>query len=79
MAYLLKTQEIYRVDDEAAAKQLIEDAKADGFGEIMKYSCVYREKRSKGEVVDSWYLVTLNRQFTQEKEPEGFASVNYEV
>lgn len=79
MVYLIKTQEVYRVDDEAAAKQLIEEAKADGCGEVMKYSCVYKEKTAKGEVVDSWYLVTLNRQFTKEKEPEGFASVSYEV
>lgn len=79
MAYLLKTQEIYRVDDETSAKQLIEDAKADGCGEIMKYSCVYKEKKAKGEVVDSWYLVTLNRHFSDEKAPEGFASVSYEV
>lgn len=79
MAYLLKTQEIYRVDNESAAKQLIEDAKQDGAGDVVKYSCDYHERKSKGEVIDSWYRVTINRQFADEKEPEGFTSVSYEV
>ena len=79
MAYLLKTQEVYRVDDEEAAKKLIEDAKVDGAGNLVKYSCVYHEKKSKGDVVDSWYRVTLQRQFCEEKEPDGFASITYTV
>lgn len=79
MAYLLKTQEVYRVDDEEAAKQLIENAKTDGAGDLVKYSCDYHERKVKGEVVDSWYRVTLQRQFSDEKEPDGFASVTYEV
>lgn len=79
MAYLLKTQEVYRVDDEAAAKALIEAAKEDGAGNVIKYSCDYHERKAKGEVIDSWYRVTLNRQFSDEKEPEGFATVSYEV
>ena len=78
MAYLLKSQEIYRVEDEAAAKQLIEDAKNDGAGDLVKYSSEYHERKSKGEVIDSWYRVTLNRAFSDEKEPEGYYSVSYE-
>lgn len=77
MAYLLKTQEVYRVDDEDAAKLLIENAKTDGAGTLSKYSCDYHEKKSKGEVVDSWYRVTLSRTFTDEKEPEGETYITY--
>ena len=76
MAYLLKTQEVYRVESEEAAKQLIEDAKADGYG-VTKYSCDYHERKSKGEVIDSWYRVTLARQFSDEKEPEGQTYITY--
>ena len=78
MAYLLKTQEVYRVEDEIAAKQLIEEAKSDGAGVLTKYSCDYHERKAKGEVVDSWYRVTLTRQFTDEKEPEGETTISYE-
>jgi transcription elongation factor GreA-like protein len=79
MAYLLKTQEVYRVENEKEAKQLIEDAKQDGAGDLVKYACDYHERKSKGEVIDSWYRVTLCRNFCDEKEPDGFASVKYEV
>lgn len=75
--FLIKTQEIYRAEDEAEAKQLIEEAKNDNYG-VIKYSCDYHEKKSKGEVIDSWYRVTLNRQFTNEKEPEGSTTISYE-
>lgn len=77
MKYLLKTQEIYRVQTENEATTLIEEAKSDGKGEVVKYNCEYREQKAKGEVVDTWYRVTINRLFTNEKEPDGFVSVNY--
>ena len=76
MAYLLKTTEVYRVDDEPAAKQLIEEAKSDGYG-VIKYSCDLHERKSKGEVIDSWYRVTLTRSFSDEKEPEGQTYITY--
>lgn len=78
MAYLLKTQEVYRVDDESSAKQLIEDAKIDGAGTLSKYNCEYHERKQKGEVIDTWYRVTLQRTFTDEKEPESCYGVSYE-
>ena len=77
MNYLLKTQEVYRVPNEEAAKQLIETAKADGKGDIIKYNCEYRERKAKGEVIDTWYRVTLNRLFNDEKEPDGNAEISY--
>ncbi len=77
MAYLLKAQEVYRVDTEEEAKELIENAKADGAGVLVKYGCDFHERKSKGEVIDSWYRVTLNRQFADEKEPEGYTYITY--
>lgn len=77
MAYLLKTQEVYRVDDEQEAKQLIEEAKVDGAGTLSKYNCEYHERKQKGEVIDTWYRVTLQRTFTDEKEPESEAHITY--
>lgn len=75
--YLLRTEEVYRVDSEEEAQELIENAKQDEYT-LAKYNCEYHERKSKGEVIDSWYRVSLKRFFTEEKEPEGSTSVIYE-
>lgn len=76
MKYLTDVTEVYRVDSEAEADQLLETAKASGV--LNKYSCVYKEKKQKGEIIDSWYKVTLNKKFTDEKEPDKQMTINYE-
>lgn len=76
MKYLTDVTEVYRVDSEAEADQLLETAKASGV--LNKYSCVYKEKKAKGEIIDSWYKVTLNKKFTDEKEPDRQVTITYE-
>lgn len=76
MKYLTDVTEVYRVDSEAEADQLLETAKASGV--LNKYSCVYKEKKQKGEVIDSWYKVTLNKKFTDEKDPDKQMTISYE-
>jgi hypothetical protein len=76
MKYLINTVETYRVDTEEEANRLIDDAKS--AGNLSKYSCVYKERKAKGEVIDDWYRVTLTKVFTDEKEPEYCVSVHYE-
>ena len=75
--YLIQSVESYRVDSEAEAKSLIEEAKRDGNYMLKKYNSEYKEIKQKGEVVDAWYKVSLTKQFTDEKEPNGMYSVNY--
>ena len=75
MKYLIDTTEIYRVDSEAEADQLLETAKASGV--LNKYSCVYKERKQKGEIIDSWYRVTLNKKFTDEKDPTTQITIFY--
>lgn len=75
MKYLINTTETYRVDNESEAQTLIEEAKA--AGTLNKYSCVYKERKQKGEVIDSWYRVTLTKVFTDEKEPQEIYGVDY--
>ena len=77
MKYLLKTVETYRVATEDEAKKLIEDAKKDRNFTLVKYLSEIREQKSKGEVIDSWYRVTLTKAFTDEKEPDTTVIVNY--
>ena len=75
MKYLIDTTEIYRVDSEAEADQLLETAKASGV--LNKYSCVYKERKQKGEIIDSWYRVTLNKKITDEKDPTTQITISY--
>ena len=74
--YLIDTTEVYRVDTEEEATNLIAEAKADAYG-LAKYSSGHKERKAKGEVVDEWYKVTLVRHFTDEKEPDSDVRVTY--
>lgn len=76
--YLIKTQEQWRVDSESEAKALIEEAKKEKTSTLAKYSSEYKEQKQKGEVVQSWYRVTLNRVFQDEKEPDSSVDVTYD-
>lgn len=77
MKYLLKTVETYRVATEDEAKRLIEEAKKDKNFTLVKYLSEMREQKSKGEVIDSWYRVTLTKAFTDEKEPDTTVTITY--
>ena len=63
---LLKRTEEYKVNNEAEAEALILQAKKDpdneGY-ELTSYKMVKKEKKSKGEVIDSWVVVTLIKQW----------------
>ena len=75
--YLINTCETYRVESETEAKQLIENAKNDGSFTLLKYTSEYKERKSKGEVIDSFYKITLTKVFNDIKEPEYFVDVKY--
>lgn len=77
MNYLIETTEIYRVESEDDAKELVEEAKRTST--VAKYSCIYKEKKAKGEVVDSWYRVSITKKWDEEKEPCGVTKVSYGV
>jgi hypothetical protein len=79
MKYLLNTTEIYRVETEEEATELINEAKRDSNYILSKYSSVKREQKAKGEVIDEWYKVTLVKSFNEEKEPAYTVDVIYEV
>lgn len=79
MKYLTQVTETYRVDSEDQVKEMIEEAKADGRFQLLKYTSQYKERKAKGEVIDAWYKVTFTKGFTDEKDPEVTATINYEV
>lgn len=61
MEIMKRTDEI-RVNTEEEAKQLIESfkekSKTEGF-EITSYTTTLKEKKSKGEIIDSFYIVKI--------------------
>ena len=79
MKYLITTTEVYRVDTEAEAQALIESAKTDSHFILNKYISEYKEQKSKGEVIDEYYKVSLVKTFTSIKEPDSQVSVEYTI
>jgi len=59
---LIETTNKYRVETEEEAIALINNCKEKQMGggyEVTKSGYVLKTKKSKGEVIDSWYIVTL--------------------
>lgn len=79
MKYLITTTEVYRVDTEPEAQALIEAAKADNHFILNKYISEYKERKSKGEIIDEFYKVSLVKTFTSIKEPETQVSIEYNI
>ena len=77
--YLCQVQEIYRVDSEAEAATLIEEAKSDHRFTLLKSSTEYKTVKAKGEIIDEYWKTTLVKHFTELKEPDRTVEVNYHV
>lgn len=62
MAYLIERTSKYRIDSEERVKEFIEEQKSkaheNGYG-VKKYSSTFKEKKSKGEVIDEGYEVSI--------------------
>ena len=79
MRYLIQTTEVYRADTEAEAQGVISEAKAANEYALAKYSSEAKEVKAKGEVIDTYYKVSLTKVFTSMKEPDIIAHVTYEI
>lgn len=77
--YLIKTTEVYRCQTERDAVELIENAKKDPRYTVVKYNTEIRTLKQKGEIVDEWRRVTITKEFTEEKEPDGQLMPDYIV
>ena len=77
MKYLLNTTEVYRVSSEAEAAAHIDSAKKESGYILSKYSSQFKERKQKGEVVDSYFKVTLVKEFNNEKEPMANIEITY--
>ena len=64
MKYLINVQETYRVDTESAVDELIAEAKTEALNNdytVTKCASTLKEKKRKGQVVDSGYLVSIQK------------------
>lgn len=66
MKELMKTTDVYRVDNEEEAVRLINEFK-DAQGKegymLTKSGYVIKTKKQKGEIVDSWAVVTVEKSY----------------
>lgn len=79
MKHLIKVQEVYRVSTDAEAEALIAEAKNDNRFVLVKYNCESKEVKAKGEIVDEYIRITLNKVFTDEKMPDSKVSIDYVI
>lgn len=66
---LIKTTEEYRVENEQEATDLIEQFKNGqlaGNYEVVKSGYTLKTKKSKGEIVEAWYIVNITKSFNYE-------------
>jgi hypothetical protein len=59
MVELLKETKVWRVSNEDDAIKMIEDYKNQGGFTVTKGGYVIKTKKSKGEIVDMWCVVTI--------------------
>ena len=68
MRQLQKTTDVYRVETEEEAMNLIQEFKdnqnAKGYT-VTKSGYVLKTKKSKGEIIDSWFIATVERSFIE--------------
>ncbi len=77
--YLVSAIETYRVDTEREATEAIEEAKNNGSYILGKYTNEHKERKSKGEVIDEYWKLSLTKLFNDIKEADTVVDVNYEV
>lgn len=66
MRVLLKTTDVYRVDNEEEAVRMIEEVKDNATNyTLTKSGYVLKTKKSKGEIIDSWAVVTTEKTFNE--------------
>ena len=76
--YLISVTENYRVDSEPEVETMLEEAKNDNNFILSKYMSTFKEQKAKGEVIDTWYKVSLTKTFTEEKEPDKQVNITYD-
>lgn len=79
MKYLINSVDTYRVATVADVEALHEELKNDSHFTLAAFSYKTKTIKSKGDIIDEYQLVTVKKIFNEEKEPDSFIEINYEV
>lgn len=79
MRYLLSVTDVYRVPTVADVEKLHEELSNDSNFQLTAFSYKTKYVKAKGEIIDEYQVVTAKKVFNDEKEPEQFVTVTYEV
>lgn len=77
--YLTTVVETYRVDSETEVEMMLEEAKNASQYTLVKYTSQKKEKKQKGEIVDTYFKLSLHKIFNDESDPYNEISISYEV
>ena len=75
--YLVSTVETYRVDTAEEAQKLINEAKSSNMYELPKYACEEKIRKSKSEIVDQYFKVSLTKVFCDINEHDRHIKATY--
>lgn len=70
MKYLIENTAVYRLDSLPEVEAFHQELKEDKTGELTSFSYKTKEVKEKGEIVDTYYLVTAKQIFNNAKEPD---------
>ena len=76
MKYLLKNTEVYRVDTLAEVEKLRNEVENSNWYSVDSFTYAYKVIKKTGE---EYYLVTIKKGITDEKEPERYIKISYEI
>lgn len=79
MNYLVSVVETYRVPTVDEVQSLHEELKNDSHFTLISFSYKTKQIKSKGEILDEYQLVQVKKLFNEEKDPDRFITINYEV
>jgi hypothetical protein len=76
MKYLLKNTEVYRVDTLEEVERLRDEVENSNWYSVDSFTYAYKYVKKTGE---DYYLVTIKKGITDEKEPERYVKISYEI
>ena len=76
MKHLLKNTEVYRVETLEEVEALRNEVEGSNWYSVDSFSYMYKVNKKTGE---DYYLVTIKKGITDEKDPERFVKISYEV
>ena len=79
MRYLLKAVDTYRVATVSDVEKLHDELLEDSTFDLVAFSYKTKYIKAKGEIIDEYFIVTLVKVFDDPRDPQGEASVSYQI